>query len=198
MYYQVRIQGIAPMIQHSSIGVDSKHPANVEKAELTKKKAANRTAQEESRIASLDTIMGFWLDGNDRPTVPSTAIRACLETAARKLKQGGQVREGLTVVSTEFEYDEARYGTTLEQLAETTQFRTVVVVQRQRIIRTRPQFDLPWAVTFRLDTDADLVDQAQLRSWLDIAGRRIGLGDWRPEKSGTHGRFEVVSIEVIE
>lgn len=25
----------------------------------------------------------------------------------------------------------------------------------------------------------------------------IGLGDWRPEKSGTFGRFETVSIEPI-
>lgn len=195
MLYDVRIKGLSPLIQHSSLGVDSKHPANIEKAEITRKKGSNRTASDDARIAELDTLLGFWLDSSNRPTVPAAAIRSCLETAAKKLKQGGQVREGLTVINTRLEYDEERYGTDLETLQSSTQFRAVVVVQRSRMMRTRPMFDLPWAVTFQVDAEDDLVDESQLRQWLDIAGRRIGLGDWRPEKSGEFGRFEVESLE---
>jgi len=44
-------------------------------------------------------------------------------------------------------------------------------------------------VTFVLEAEDDLVDQPQLESWLAIAGRRIGLGDWRPEKSGDFSRL---------
>lgn len=69
-------------------------------------------------------------------------------------------------------------------------------VKQSRIERTRAKFD-EWSVTFRVDIDPELVDEKKLASWLDIAGRRIGLGDWRPEKSGTFGRFETVSIEPI-
>ena len=47
---------------------------------------------------------------------------------------------------------------------------------------------------FRYEVDDELVDQTQLETWLDIAGRRIGLGDWRPAKSGHFGRFETLSI----
>ena len=72
-----------------------------------------------------------------------------------------------------------------------------VVVQRSRILRTRALFE-PWGATFVLECDDELVDSEQLDAWLDIAGRRIGLGDWRPEKSGNHGRFEVVLIDPIE
>ncbi|MCY4514495.1 MAG: hypothetical protein OXC69_05090 [Candidatus Tectomicrobia bacterium] len=52
-------------------------------------------------------------------------------------------------------------------------------------------------MTFVLDAEDELVDQPQLESWLAIAGRRIGLGDWRPEKSGDYGRFEVEEIRRV-
>ena len=109
------------------------------------------------------------------------------------------MREGLMVAEIlSFDYDKERYGVTVEELGKTTQFTTGVVVQRRRIPRTRAKFD-NWEVTFRLDTDEELVDQGQLARWLDIAGRRIGLGDWRPGKSGgNYGRFETVKIEVVE
>ena len=198
MLYNVRITGISPIIQHSAEGIDSQHPANIEKKHLTSKKGSNRTASDEARIHELETIIGFWLDSFDRPTVPAAAIRSCIETAARKLKQGGQVREGLLVINTHFEYDEERYGADLDTLAHSTQFRAAVVVQRARLIRVRPKFDLPWAVFFQAEADDELVDEQQLRAWLDIGGRRIGLGDWRPEKSGEYGRFTTASIEEAE
>lgn len=96
-----------------------------------------------------------------------------------------------------FDYDKELYGVTSEQLGKTTQFTVPVRVRQARVLRTRAKFD-EWKVTFRLDTDVESVDQEQLARWLDIAGRRIGLGDWRPEKSGTYGRFETVSIDNVK
>ena len=56
-------------------------------------------------------------------------------------------------------------------------------------------FELPWALGFELDCDDELVDKQKLEAWFDIGGRRLGLGDWRPEKSGKHGRFELERLE---
>lgn len=195
MLFTVTIQGIRPIIMHSGAGLDPKHPANIEKSEFTRKRGSNRTDADEARIAQLECLLSLWLDNDSHPTVPAAAIRANIETGARKVKQGPQVREGLIVSEVlAFEYDIKRYGLTLEELGQTTQFRTGVVVQRQRILRTRAMFELPWSLSYTLDCDDQLVDQSQLTTWLDIAGRRIGLGDWRPEKSGDYGRFETVSI----
>ena len=195
MLFNVEIRGIRPIIHHSGAGLDPKDPANIEKAELTRKRGSNRTESDESRIAELECQLALWLDRNGKPTIPATALRSCIETGARKLKQGPQVREGLIVSEVQdFFYDRERYGETLEELVKSTQFRTGVVVQRQRILRTRAMFDVPWGCQFVLDCDDELVDQRQLEAWLDISGRRIGLGDWRPEKSGDFGRFETVSI----
>lgn len=70
-----------------------------------------------------------------------------LETSAKKLKQGPRVREGLMVTQVEhFDYDEEQYGTTRNQLGKTTQFRTAVVVNRNRMLRTRAKFD-EWALS---------------------------------------------------
>ena len=41
------------------------------------------------------------------------------------------------------------------------------------------------------------MDREKLTAWLALGGRRVGLGDWRPEKQGgIFGRFDVE--EVVE
>ena len=198
MEYEVKIRGIRPIIQNNgAAGLDTRSPAKIEMAEIARKRGSNRTITDDERLRELECQVSLYLDQSGAPTIPEAAIRACIETAARKMKQGPQVREGLIVTEVvSFEYDRERYGVTAEALSKTAQFTVPVVVQRNRVNRTRAKFD-EWELTFRLDTDEEQVDQCQLASWLDIAGRRIGLGDWRPEKSGTYGRFETISIDPI-
>ncbi len=198
MEYDIHIRGISPIIMHNgAAGLDTRSPANLEKAEITRKKGSNRTASDEERLRELECQISLWLDAGGAPTIPRTAFRSMIETSARKLTQGPQVREGLIVLGdAKFEYDRERYGTTVEQLGKKAQFTTGVVVQRNRVLRTRAMFE-EWEARFRIEVDDELVDQEQLETWLDIGSRRIGLGDWRPEKSGHYGRFEVLAVDEI-
>lgn len=198
MRYRITINGDSPLIMHNgAAGLDSRSPENEEKSELAKKKGSNRTIDVDRRIAELETITSLYLDGGGAPTIPEAALRATIEGAARKLKQGPQVREGMIVESVErFIYDET-LGRTVDELSKTVQFTVPVVVQRNRILRTRARFET-WGVIFTVEVDPELVDQSQLATWLDIAGRRLGLCDWRPEKSGHYGRFSVAAIEQID
>lgn len=197
MRYRIRIKGIRPLIMHNGVaGLDTRSPANLEKAEITRKRASNRTESDDARLRELECQISLYLDADGAPTLPEGVIRAVIERSARKLKQGTQVREGMIVEQVEeFSYDRSM-GTTAEALAKTAQFTTGVGVQRNRVLRTRAKFD-EWGVTFIVEADDELVDQSQLETWLDIAGRRIGVGDWRPEKSGVYGRFETESIEAL-
>ena len=172
MRYRIKIQGLSPLIMHNgAAGIDNRSPANIEKAEIASKRGKNRTAADEARLRELETLTSLWLDGSRAPTVSPAALRAAIETDARKLKQGPQVREGLIVDRVEsFDYDTSP-GATAEELCKTVQF--------------------------TVEADDELVDERQLAVWLDIAGRRIGLGDWRPEKSGHYGRFALESIEEL-
>ncbi len=198
MLYRIVIEGVSPIIHHSAAGIDPSAPINIEKAEITRKRGSNRTEADNARLRELETIGSLWLNANNEPTIPGAALRAVIATGARKLRQRPQVLEGLRVTSTSFDYDKERYGVDLDVLQKSVQFSTSVVVQRSRVIRTRAKFDLPWSCTFDVDADDELVDESKLRQWLDIGGRRIGLGDWRPEKSGEYGCFKLVSIEAVE
>ena len=196
MRYRIRIEGSSPLLMHSARGLDPESPEKQEIAQLTAKRGTNRTSTDSRRIEELETSLSFWINADGSPTIPPEAIRGCVETAARKLKQGPLVREGMLVESSEFFYDVERYGSTIQELSKSTQFRTAVVVQRQRILRTRAQFE-EWSCDFVLDCDDDLIDRTKIEDWLRIAGKRIGLGDWRPEKSGMRGRFITTGIEEL-
>lgn len=199
MRYRIKIRGTSPLIMHNgAAGLDTRSPANVEKAAIAKKRGSNRTEADDERLRELECQVSLWLDEENKPTIPPTALRRMLEDSAKKHKQGAQVREGLIVDKVEkFEYDTDALGATLEELGKNAQFTVPVVVQRARILRTRAKFD-KWALTFTVDSDEEQVDEQQLRSWLIIGGSRIGLGDWRPSKSGFHGRFEAESVEEVK
>lgn len=200
MRYKVKLSGLTPIIMHDgAAGLDTRSPANLEKAEINRKRGSNRTESEDARLRELECQTSFWLAEDGTPTIPHSALRAVIENGAKKVKQGPQVREGVFVESVEtFEYDRERYGESLEELCQNCQFTVGVVIQRNRVNRTRAKFDPPWAVTFVLECDDELVDQTQLEHWLEIAGRRVGVGDWRPQRSGQYGRFKVESINTLE
>ncbi|MDE0463407.1 MAG: hypothetical protein OXH93_13405 [Caldilineaceae bacterium] len=199
MQYRITVSGVSPIIHHNgAAGLDTRSAVNRQIAAITPKRGGDRTKVDDDRLRELEAQRALWLDESGAPAIPAAAIRAAIEAGARKRKQGPQVRGGLIVLSTAFKYDKKKYGTDVEELGRTTQYTVPVVVQRSRILRTRAKFDTPWSCTFEVDVDDEQIDQDQLLEWLDIAGRQIGLGDWRPEKSGMFGRFTASDIEKVK
>lgn len=60
-----------------------------------------------------------------------------------------------------------------------------------RILRHRPCFN-DWRLTFTLEIDTELMGVKMVRDILDAAGKRVGLGDFRPDCKGPFGKFVVV------
>ncbi len=60
-----------------------------------------------------------------------------------------------------------------------------------RILYHRPYFN-DWRLSFVLRADTDMLSAKLLREIVDAAGRRIGLGDFRPDCKGPFGKFVVV------
>jgi len=54
----------------------------------------------------------------------------------------------------------------------------------------RPRFD-SWSIDLSLQIDADSIAESLIRQLVDIAGSRIGLGDFRPQRRGVFGKFRV-------
>ena len=66
----------------------------------------------------------------------------------------------------------------------------VIPSTKGRILAHRPVFD-DWALSFEADLDTDIIPERLMRQIVDDAGRRIGLGDFRPARKGPYGRFRV-------
>ncbi len=53
-----------------------------------------------------------------------------------------------------------------------------------------------WQLTFTIDADTELLSVKQVRQLVDDAGKRCGVGDYRPSRKGPFGRFKVVQWNV--
>lgn len=60
-----------------------------------------------------------------------------------------------------------------------------------RILCHRPSFN-DWRIEFTLSVDTDMMAPKLVREIVDAAGKRIGLGDFRPACKGPFGKFVVV------
>lgn len=63
-----------------------------------------------------------------------------------------------------------------------------------RILCYRPKFN-DWSLCFTMHLDDDVMTCELLREILDAAGKRIGLGDFRPDCKGPFGKFVVTHWE---
>lgn len=132
----------------------------------------------------------------ENPKSPPPPFDECLKTLQRNSsKAHSSVSEGIIVTKTAFHYDKA-LGETLDELAKNKEVQLTVpaVIQRNRILVTRPHFK-QWKLEFTVDAEDDIVNISQLQQWLEIGGRRVGIGAWRPTKSGYYGRFRLISLE---
>jgi hypothetical protein len=68
----------------------------------------------------------------------------------------------------------------------------VIPSTKGRVMRHRPRLD-KWAMTFHLEIDDDLLPVEFVHQLLEEGGRKLGIGDFRPEKGGPFGRFAVTS-----
>jgi hypothetical protein len=64
------------------------------------------------------------------------------------------------------------------------------VVGKSRVLRCRPMWPA-WRMRLALEINLVLVSRAAVKESLVLAGLTVGIGDYRPEKSGRFGRFRV-------
>lgn len=67
-----------------------------------------------------------------------------------------------------------------------------VIVQRARVVRIRPVFKEGWELSFEIQVLDDEIQPSLLQDILALAGKSVGIGDYRPK----FGRFQVTRFEV--
>lgn len=66
-----------------------------------------------------------------------------------------------------------------------------------RVMAHRPRLD-QWKTHFTLEVDTDMFSLEFLRELINDAGRKIGLGDFRPDRKGPFGKFSITRWQVME
>lgn len=129
--------------------------------------------------------------------MPDTHIKGCLIEAGKNIKVKGKGKAtyskiiGYAVIVTP--------GQILHKKTHLDKH-TVLTVNpntKGRNATCRPMLN-DWEVDFQLEYDSDEVPLEVLKEALDYAGKRVGVGDWRPQKKGTFGRFIVTNFKNIE
>lgn len=65
-------------------------------------------------------------------------------------------------------------------------------------VRYRGEFPEGWTAVLNIQYNATSISAAQVVNLASVAGFSVGIGDWRPEKDGSHGRFAVTPGETRE
>jgi len=125
---------------------------------------------------------------------PATHIHRAMIRAASAYKMPGSSRKAITpLVAGGIRVEPEAIPHIHQEWA--VDARTVVVpATKGRVNRFRPRLDA-WELEFRIHVFDERMTAATLQRILEDAGRLIGIGDYRPEKTGPFGRFRVARFE---
>jgi hypothetical protein len=73
----------------------------------------------------------------------------------------------------------------------------VIPSTKGRILAHRPMFD-DWRLEFTVQLDPSILGPGIFRKIVDDAGKRIGLGDFRPARKGPYGKYRVDHWQIVE
>lgn len=186
MYEQmnVTLNGVFPMMLHSSRGIDPTDPINKAKKAISGK--MKKTDDDYEALAKLEWESSLYLDDKGRVIIPGENVESMLIEAAKKHKLGPKAKAGILCDGNfPIEYDGPKGVEAMWKDGRFTDTRAVRV-QQARLMRTRPIFH-KWALPLVVNYRPDQLDKNQVILILETAGSIIGLGDYRPR----FGRFEV-------
>lgn len=189
---KIECTGISPILMRADRASD---PLSKEARWLSEVSAKRRKTEAEIvELARREFHCNLYLDPTGRPTIPIENVHSCLYASAKRRREGPLFAGSLAVTSARFEYDGPDEPDALWKEQEKFVDRRSVKVGTSRVFRTRPIFPA-WSLTVTAEHDPEVADLFHIRQWAVIAGARIGLGDYRPQRGGLFGRFEATVID---
>lgn len=180
-----KIQGVSPILLHNGQTADPLNEWSKNIHAITRRR--NKTDADHEEMARLEWYAGLYVF-DQRVSITASMLHGTLIGGAKKEKKGPIIKAGIWFTQDFFPliYDGP---SNINDLWEDEKYRLTVGVrvQTSRIMRTRPKFD-KWSLEFSCDTDNAQVDEADVKTILETAGRSVGLGDWRLR----YGRFIVL------
>lgn len=176
---KVTIEGITPLLMNRY---------NIEN-ELERQRGHRITKIYDPKIEAEKSA--YWGSGKKKELIiPSEIIYASMLNASSFHKIGKRSAKSILAGSIRIEPFEISLGTS-KYVIDTRP----VVIQRNRVLKSRAKLN-EWKATFNIIFNERLIaDAIIIKTVLIEAGERVGLMDFRPQKSGGYGTFKVTSFE---
>lgn len=181
-----RIEGTSPLLMQAETLANPLH-------ELTKAHKAvsgkhKKTEEDHLWLMQSEWSASLYYAEDIGPFIPALNFEGCMAEAGKIHRLGKTIKQALQVMTerAKLEYEGPRK---IDKLwASGTKFADVrgVKVAGKKIFRCRPIF-LQWAAQFDVAYMADVIQRDDLVRVAEEAGRRIGIGTYRPR----FGRFNV-------
>jgi len=179
------IVGISPLIQHQW----------GEKAlqMMRDKHAGKKTRTRDVRDPEQEGRDAMYTCDDGTPGVPLTAIKSSLISAAHK---DIGIEKTLVKKALFIRCDDSNKILKMDCDEPEIREDAVRVGQGSADLRYRPYF-MRWSVDIEWEIDGQLLQIEDLLNLIDRAGFGVGIGEWRPEKGGEYGRFEVDRTKAV-
>jgi hypothetical protein len=181
-------------------------------AEAVKANKASQTDASFEELARAEFMGGlYYLPDGVGPCWPSDNLHTALKKAGAKRKKTGGRGSLKNAVASAIMFDEDMnplaykgFGEgaaprDAEDLWKDDHYRLIkpARVGAAKVSRCRPLFrEWSFEVTGLLDTE--ILDFADFQAVVAVAGQIVGLGDWRPERGGSYGKFTATVTDLGE
>lgn len=185
----VKVKGVAPLLQHR---FPMPELANMSKGGRKQTGATDYTQEWREYLYS---------DSQGNIFQPGTHFEAAMIKAAAGFKitgKRGKTYKDLFSASVFVTPEEIPHGLTVPDELDADGDKPLyldmrpVVVNRARVVRLRPAFREGWELEFGITVIDDQINDELLQDILSLAGKTVGIGDYRPK----FGRFSVAKFEV--
>lgn len=184
--------GESSMLVHSARGADPVHPDSIAHAALTGKR--KKTQEDHFAIAHSEYMISFYEANSERVRIPSVNVKSSIVQGAKLHKLGSAFNRCVMILEDMVEVTHSGPKRPKDMWNDKSCVDARSVIVRGRVMRYRPKLN-DWSMQFDLLFDETMIDRAQIVTASENAGKYIGIGDYRPEKSGTFGRFSVAVVE---
>jgi hypothetical protein len=160
-----------------------------EQQEKGRKTTKKYDPEEEARqSAYIDVI-----DGKETLYIPNIWLYRSILNASKVYKSGKYRLTELLAGSIRIEPEKIPLGTNKYEVDIQP-----VNIQGSKVLRARARVD-NWKAEFYIIYDKTLLSNTDLiKSALEEAGLRVGIGDYRPQRGGWYGTFDVVEFEDVK
>ncbi len=181
---ELKIRGTSPLIVHR---FSDKARAMIEQKQQGKATSGRQIRDPEEEFRN--SLYTFSKNGKECYGFPASGFKKCAVSAVTSLKKSA----GLTKVGVQQAFHVLDDGDGLVEIRGKPRRRTDMVRIGRGVADVRYRAEFPkWEATLRILYNEAAITAEQIAGLFSVSGFGTGIGDWRPQKGGSYGMFEVV------